>query len=259
MKLYNYNGILISGAFEDNISFSYAYDEDAQTNYTVFRINRNRVDGGNQFPFVRYVPSRTTAYELAVSEGWDMVINAGIGEGLIIEDSTLITDTAASAQAGVLPLTINGSGDLGYVEANTTGKGQTYINNGAVSAVCGFFPVIENYQNYNYPTNIPNTFELPNWVNAQRQVIGQFGNGDYCIITGAGRGVDNSVGLTIPQEQIIGKKLGLKFAYNLDGGGSTSTVLGERQVSPVYEGTHGRLRSLFIVFNGSDTFSVPNA
>lgn len=236
---------------------SYGFDSVSNTNYTIFRINRERNDGSKQFPFVRYYSARTTAKQLSELEGWNFVINAGIGEGLIIQDSTVITDTAASAQAGVLPLTIDADGMLGYTAADTTGHGSEYIQQGIVSAVCGFYPVIVDYENYDYPTDIPDTSSTT-WQYAQRQVIGQFGNGDYAILTCSGRGFDNSTGWTMADVQRICKSIGLKFAYNLDGGGSTQTVIENRQVNMVYEGTSGRLRTLFIVFNGTDEYNIPN-
>lgn len=257
MNLYNYNSVLINKdqLFSDNLSWYFGYDEDAETNYTMFRIYKQRTDGDKQYPFVRYIADKTTATELTENEGWLLAINAGIGEGLIIENSVVIQDTAASIQSGVLPLFIKNDGTLTFGEADTTGKGSTYVGQGVVSACCGFYPIIVDYEDYDYPP-VPETEEIPAWYHAQRQIIGQFGNGDYCIITGEGRSYDNSVGLTMAQAQTLCKKLGLKFAYNLDGGGSTQTAYGGRHVNLIYEGTSGRKRSTFIVFNGTDSFGA---
>ena len=74
------------------------------------------------------------------------------------------------------------------------------------------------------------------------------------LLTSEGRSFDNSVGLTMGDAQRICKTLGVKFAYNLDGGGSTQTVIGKRIVNSVYEGTSGRKRGTFIVFNGTTVF-----
>lgn len=260
MKIYDYLGKQqnTQDSFADNVAISYGFDETSHTNYTVFRINKKRVDGTLQFPFLRRVVPRSTAIELANSEGWVYVTNGGVGTGLVIENSVVIQDDSLPVEVGALPLSINQSGDLGYLEADTIGKGQTYVNQGVVSAFCGFFPVIVDYENFNYPTDIPGT-DTEAWQHAQRQIIGQFGNGDYLFIVSEGRSFDNSVGFTMSDVQRVCKKLGAKFAYNLDGGGSTQTVIGKRQVNQVYEGTSGRLRGTFLVFNGTDTFNIPNS
>lgn len=260
--LYNYRGetIDIAGernrSFQRNITVDYGFYEG--TNYSLIRVNRKRTDGNLQFPFVRYLTSRATPIELAQSEKWPIVINAGVGEGIVIENSILFQDTAATLQAGAMPLTIDTNGMLSFLEADTTGKGQQYIANGVVSAVVGFFPLVVDFGDYEYPTDIPNTFDNPGWVRAQRQIIGQYGNGDYAVITGDGRGFNGSLGFTIEEAQALCKALGLKFAYNLDGGGSTQTVIEQRNVTEIYEGTTGRKRSLHIVFNGTTQFEIPD-
>ena len=257
MYLYNKDGGIINAqsVFNDNINYRYEFDDVSSTNYAVFRINKKRIDGTLQYPFARYVSTRTTAKLLAENEGWLFVVNGGIGTGLIIENSVVIDDTESSAHPGTLPLSINSSGDLGYLEADTTGKGATYVSQGIVSALCGFYPIIDNYNEFNYPTDIPGT-DSQDWQYAQRQIIGQFGNGDYMFLVSEGRSFDNSVGLTMADAQRVCKKLGVKFAYNLDGGGSTQTVIGDRNVNLIYEGTSGRTRGTFFVFNGTTTFGT---
>lgn len=264
MYIYNYNGRLLNqGDFYRNITLDYG--RSSNTSYTVMRIFKKRIDGNYQYPFVRdrfrynspeqSESNQRSAYGLALEEGWYIVTNAGLWEGLSIENGILINDEAAERHAGAMPLTIDSNGDLGYTDADTTGKGQSLINNGIVSAICGFYPIIDNYENFDYPTEVGGSVGS---IRAQRSVIGQFENGDYCIITGEGRGFANSDGFTISDLQTICKGLGLRFAYNLDGGGSTQAVLGLKNLNHVYEGTTGRILGSCIVFNGTNTFSIPN-
>lgn len=249
--------------FDENLSFRYAFDDVSNTNYTVFRINKKRIDGSNQFAFGRCIATASqsslmkTPYELAIQEGWLITANGGTGTGLMIENSVVIDDTTLPVETGAIPLSIDQNGDLGYLDVDFIGKGQSYVNQGIVSAMCGFFPLIDNYEDFDYPTDIPGT-DTQSWQYAQRQIIGQFGNGDYMLLTSEGRNFDNSVGLTMTDVQRICKTLGVKFAYNLDGGGSTQIVHGKRIVNSVYQGTSGRKRGTFIVFNGLNTFSIPN-
>ena len=62
----------------------------------------------------------------------------------------------------------------------------------------------------------------------------------------------------IAEAQTICQKIGLKFAYNLDGGGSTETILGKKQINTIYENQTGRKVPSFIVFNGTDEYFVPS-
>lgn len=265
MDIYNYHGTHLNtqNVFDENVNIRYAFDETSHTNYTVFRINKKRIDGTTQYAFGRCIPNSAssvqlmkTPYELALQEGWILVTNGGIGTGLMIENGVVIDDTTPAEHSGVLPLSINQSGDLGYLESDTIGKGATYVSQGVVSAMCGFFPIVVDYEDFEYPS-IPDT-DTEAWRHAQRQIIGQFGNGDYMLLTSEGRSFDNSVGLTMADAQRICKTLGVKFAYNLDGGGSTQTVIGKRIVNSIYQGTSGRVRGTFIVFNGTDIFGAPN-
>lgn len=258
MQYYDYQGHAVNGVddFRQNVIIDYGRYED--TNYTMLRIFKKRLDGTYQYPFARDVWAGGTkggksCYQIAVDEGWLLALNGGLNEGLCIENGVLITDVTATNHAGAMPLTIDSNGDLGYVEADTTGTGQTLINQGIVSAVCGFFPIINNYENFNYPSTIGNLISSA----AQRNVIGQFDNGDYCIITSEGRNYAHSTGLVMAQMQNLCKSIGLRFAYNLDGGGSTQTVLGLKNLNHIYENDTGRTLASMIVFNGKTTFEKP--
>lgn len=265
MKIYNYQGTEQNQqeSFDENITVSYAFDEVSHTNYTVFRINKTRTDGTMQYPFCRCIKGsesdkkiRKTPYELALLEGWLLTANGGTGSGIMIENSVVINDTTLPAETGAIPLSIDADGTLGYLPVDFIGHGQEYVDSGIVSAMCGFYPIIDGYEDFDYPTDIPGT-STEAWQHAQRQIIGQFGNGDYMLLTSEGRSFDNSVGLTMADAQRICKTLGVKFAYNLDGGGSTQTVLGKRIINNIYEGTTGRTRGEFIVFNGMTQFEIP--
>ena len=59
--------------------------------------------------------------------------------------------------------------------------------------------------------------------------------------------------------QTVCKKLGLKFAYNLDGGGSTETMFCGKHFNTIYENVTGRKVPTFIVFNGGTVFDIPNS
>ena len=249
-------------SFDSNLSFSHSRLHD--TNYTMFRIFKKKIDGTTQHAFMRIlpnIPERKTAYEVATSEGWNFVINGGGWEGPTIENSIVKYDRAPYSGVGGTMITIDQNGDFGFKTDVQAGDGAALVQQGTVSAFYSLFPLIVNYENYDYPTDIPDTFGNHNWEIAQKQIVGQFENGDYFVLTSEARGFVNSVGFTIPQVQALCKSLGLKFAFNLDGGGSTQTILGKKRINHcIYDnnGTSERLLPGFIVFNGTDTFSIPN-
>lgn len=264
--MYDVNGNRISSSyFWENAHIDYEYDEATNANYTVIRVFKTKTDGSRQFPFV-YVPNGTGVAQkstLAMNQtkNFYIAINAGVfyvdggannlkPRGTVIQNGVLIQQGEDEATE-YYPLTIDGNGNFSYVKQGYSG--QTLVDNGIVSAVCGWCPWIIDYED---ARDIITDGYNPTF-NAQRQIIGQFGNGDYAIITCEGRNFDHSDGWTPSEAIAICKKIGLKFAYNLDGGGSTETVIGKKQINTIYEGANGRAVPTYIVFNGTDTFNVP--
>lgn len=265
MSIHNIDGEILAPTpyqdFADNSSIEHFVDSDTQTGYYLVRIFKQKRDGTNQFPFL-YAPGGSGAWSisaLAMNEQckFPLIINAGVGSasggsivprGVIIENGVLIQQ---GNQVNEYPLIIDNNGDLSYTEPNPDGA--TLVANGAISAICGFFPLVIDYE----PVDASVYQWATHWNDrAQRQIIGQFANGDYAIITCDGRDFDNSNGWTIPEAITICIKHGLKFTYNLDGGGSTETVVLHKQINLVYENQTGRGVATYLVFNGSDTFST---
>lgn len=250
--------------FMNNIDVDYQYDSTTNANYTVIRIYKNKIDGSKQFPFV-YAPNGDGAGTMSTlrmmnKNNFFIGINAGLFHhsdgtklpiGYLVENGVIIQEEIDTERKSY-PLTIDSSGNLSYCAYNADLQ-DLITNDNIVSVVSGWYPIIENYVN----TNI-NFIDIESSANtnAQRQIIGQFGNGDYCIITCEGRNYNHSDGWTIAEAQTICKKIGLKFAYNLDGGGSTETVIGKKQINSIYENNDGRIVPTYIVFNGTNTFDT---
>lgn len=242
--------------FRQNMTLDYGYDAATGTSYTNIRVYKKKTDGRLQYPFV-FAPNGDgspiySGLDVATAYGFPLTINAGCGgtfgspNGTLIQGGTVIQQGPTEQHPTALPLTIDNNGDLWYAAADADATDM--VANGIVSAVCGFMPIVKDYE------AVPDT----EWITgidhytqqAQRQIIGQYANGDYAIITCEGRNFANSPGWTIAQAQSICISLGLKFAYNLDGGGSTSVVIGKKQLNLIYEGATGRKVPAFIVFNG---------
>lgn len=261
-ELMRYINLLSGGSksdndiFRQNMTLDNGYDAETGTSYTAIRVYKKKTDGTLQYPFV-FAPNGdgTPIYsglDVANAYGFPLTINAGCGgtfgspNGTLIQNGVVIQQGPTQQHPTALPLTIDSNGDLWYAAADADAK--TMVLNGIVSAVCGFMPIIKDYEAV--PDTEWNTGIDHYTARAQRQIIGQYANGDYAIITCEGRGFANSSGWTIAEAQNICIKLGLKFAYNLDGGGSTSVVIGKKQLNLIYEGATGRKVPAFIVFTG---------
>lgn len=262
MAIYNASGNIIKDQMEefiDNMDFDYEFDSTSNANYTVIRIYQTKIDGTKQFPFV-FAPNGTgygqysTLDMMSHYQQWVMGMNAGIfnngkPDGIVIQNGVSVVNIPCVLHDGAYPLTIDEDGNLDFADPDADTA--ELISDGIVSAVCGFCPIVVDYEAVNA--------SYYNWIehyaqNAQRQIIGQFGNGDYAIITSEGRDHQGSDGWTIAEAIAICLKLGLKFAYNLDGGGSTETVLGKKHINDIYDNTTGRIVPTFICFTGGNTF-----
>lgn len=238
-----------------NIDVDYVYDADSSTNYTLVRVYRDKLDGSKQYPFV-YAPNENgipilSSYDVALAKGFAITINAGMGagwkgaDGMLIQNSQVLQHGPSIVNPDCRALTVNTDGDLGYAAVDA--DADELVSQGIVSAVCGFMPIVVDYSSV--PESEWNNIEHYDQA-AQRQIIGQFANGDYAIISCDGRGFNNSTGWTIVQAQRICLKHGLKFAYNLDGGGSTETVIQKKQLNLMYDGGTGRKIPVCIAFTG---------
>jgi hypothetical protein len=243
-------------------------DTSTGTNYYFVRIPQTRPSGRKQYPFVICPNGATSATQSAIdicrNAGYYAVINAGVFntssnaiDGITIENKKIILNTPTSVHPtnpqAARPLTINSNGILSYTEYNADAS--VLVSDGVVSCISGFMPIVVDGIKKSDWINLWN-----NWASkdAQRQIIGQFENGDYAVVTIEGRGFDESTGMTVYQAADLCISLGLDFAYLLDGGGSTETVIGGEQLNTIYEGITGRKVPSFIVFTGNATFSQNN-
>lgn len=273
MSAYDIDGIVIANIanketvynqFSEGFFLWQGRNTTTGTNYSIMRIFQKKADGSMQFPFV-YAPngvnrSNYSTLSMNIAKGFPFAINAGVFNmstfkpmGTLIQNGILLQqgdDTLPTwNKENQMVLTIDNNGLLGYAAYNSNGN--TLISNGIVSAVHSFCPIVIDYEDAKETISVP---YLDNDADAMRQVFGQFGNGDYCVVTAEGRDNESSVGFTVPQLTSLCLSLGLRFAFNLDGGGSTETVLRKKQINTIYEGPYGREVPNFIVFNGTTQF-----
>lgn len=257
MAIYTYKGKSADAVeiFDQNVSIQRMYDAQSATSYVMTRINKKRIDGNMQYPFVRCIVAKTTAYELAANENWYLVLNASYGSGFVIQNGVNVG--TQELQQGRRPLLVSTAGDLSALDLDQWHDAGG-VPPGCVSAVSGWGPLVIDYEDYTiddqYHTDSEGSVAT---IHAQRQIIGQYAGGDYCILTCEGRNYDNSAGWTYEEARRVIHAHGLKFAYNLDGGGSTQIVVGRKNLNLIYEGTYGRNVPNFLVFNGDSAYGRP--
>jgi len=122
-------------------------------------------------------------------------------------------------------------------------KATDILKDGTKTALTGFIPLIENHEIVS-----EELFKIAGHLKKHpRQVIAQFNNKDILILSCGGRGIDGE-GMTAYDLSRILKKLNVRFALNLDGGGSVSTVIGDHLITKKIDekGTKDRPRPNFL-------------
>ena len=237
--------------------------------YVFVRIPKTTNNGRKIMPKIRLTSkdgsldgAKRSALRYSIDNSSGFVINGGLFDvgtkqpiGQTIIDGVSIVNTPHQQGANnetisdteCYPLCIDVNGTLSapydrYVDT------AVMLADGVVQAVSGWGKLVENYA----ITEHDIAEEIVHPGRYCRQAIGQYQNGDYCVCTvdmsGYSNGIENESGLTYMELAQIFVDRGVKFAYSLDGGGSAETVIGERQLNAIYEGTEGRIAPTVISF-----------
>lgn len=229
----------------------------ADTDYVIARIFKSTITGDTIIPRVLAItPGGKTMKVLAGESDFVMGINAGIFDttdssclGTTITDGVVVTDHRDSITSGLSDtLCVDKNGNfLSYPYATTTAD---MLAAGVTQAVQGWCTVIDNYaatdiaaktEELNQPDN-PNTVLT---AKHPRTAVGQYKNGDYFVYICGGREA-NQAGVTCEEMQELFIAEGVKFAYNLDGGGSCNMMFFKKELAPY---TEGRTDPSYIIFN----------
>lgn len=178
----------------------------------------------------------------AFSEQHDylVVMNAGIfldpfsreADGITIIDGIIVKASGVELfpqEQYVLGITETGDFKTYYYE-----KAEKILQDSCIYAITGFVPLLEEGE----PVSTEILSVCPHWNEPHpRQIIGRLINGDYFIFTCDGRS-DHEKGMTLLEcMHTILKDFGesADFAFVLDGGGSTQTMVGKIQINAVIE------------------------
>lgn len=245
------------------ISIEYGRTDGA--GFYLIRIPRFTVSGKRILPKVALTAGEdgnpVSALDYARRENTVFTLNAGLfntstllpqGQtiigGVSVTNSPMTDDMGtAISDAECYPLCIDAQGDLSspYERSADTAR---MIDDGVRYAVTGWGQLLDNFAQ----TGTDKFNEIVHAGNYIRQCIGQYGNGDYmvCTVDMARNGeAANDGGMTYATLAALLISKGVKYAYALDGGGSCETVLGKRQINPIYEGTAGRAVPTVIRFD----------
>lgn len=213
------------------------------TSYWLMRINRETFDGKIILPKLKFTgasitdPAITDVKTFNDKNNYVAVINAGIfdlttslSDGIIIKDGVILQDTPIKTHPGQYTLGIGSGGKLKSYPPNVSAA-DILADNTNRHAVVGFVPIIEN--NVIVADSILNLCPHANEDNP-RQIIGQMANNDYIVCSFDGRGTGEA-GLTLKECAEILLNYNVKYAYNLDGGGSTQTFVSKKRINRLLE------------------------
>lgn len=234
--------------------------------YVFIRIPKTTNDGRTVMPKIALTSvdgsldgSKRSTLTYSRDNGCAVVMNAGLFNtttyqpvGQTILNGVAVVEEPMESDNGVpisdeqcYPLCIDADGTLSapYARSVTT---DTMIADGVTQSITGWGKLVEDFK----ITHDDIEAEIVHRGTYIRQSIGQYQNGDYAICTvDQSRGnVQNEAGLTYEALAQIFVDHGVKFAYSLDGGGSAETVIGHRQLNPIYEGSTGRAVPTVITF-----------
>ena len=213
----------VEDPYYNEIVYNTYFDDKSKSIYHVVDIPHMDKDG-NLIKLKKEIPNEpTTARKLSNKHQHSVVINSSVfnthnlvPSGVQIQDGEIIEDK----QSGTLR-TLGIKDDNTLVDFASDVPAQEILDQGIKNTVTGFYPILDGEEKPY--TTIENASSN---VNEQhpRQIIAQKPNKDLMFITVEGRNAA-SVGMTYDQMYDLCKDLGASYAYCLDGGGSTQTVV----------------------------------
>lgn len=228
------------------------------TSYVYIRIPKTTNDGKTVMPRIALTSidgsidgAKRSTLQYSRDNSSAIVVNAGLFNvttnqpvGQTILNGVSVTNTPMADDNGspisdteCYPLCIDANGTLSAPYPRSVDTG-TMLIDGITQAITGWGKIVDNFEIALEDIKA----EIVHGGLYIRQSIGQYQNGDYaiCTVDQSRNGVENEAGITYEALAQIFVDHGVKFAYSLDGGGSAQTVIGKRQLNPIYEGAVGR-------------------
>lgn len=228
---------------DDLVTVERLFDEPSQTYYFLTRIPHTDQDGAllKLEHAQALLTNGETVLEFAARMGHPKVaVNASMGElglpeGIRLPVGTQIVDGIIIQELpkpNRFTLGIKADNELVAYPAGTAG--QEMLDDGSIDALTAFVPLIVDHEPA--PQEV---LEITAGLTEPhpRQVIAQFDNLDLMFLSCGGRGID---GLGMTSSDLVrileAHEDDVKFAFNLDGGGSTSTVVDGELITKKIDG-----------------------
>ena len=192
---------------------------------------------------------RDTTSDMAENNNAVLAINGDYygarQSGYVIRNGKLYRDTSGNRDA----LVIQKNGEFKFVSESETSASEL-LQDGALQ-VFSFGPVLLNNGEISVGENDEVGMAM---ASNPRTAIGYLGNNHYVFVVSDGR-TSESAGLSLYELASFMKELGVKDAYNLDGGGSSTMVFkGEIINNPTTSGRSGEERAVSdIVYIGGES------
>ncbi|OJU26797.1 MAG: hypothetical protein BGN92_07200 [Sphingobacteriales bacterium 41-5] len=215
------------------------FDTVSETSYFLTEINSNKTN--LQMALAGKIAGETGT-EFAKRMDCCIAFNASLGInnpppgerhpiGIQIVDGVIIQDNINSRRytLGIKPENVL----VAYPPYETASN---ILNDGANYALTAFTPLIEKHKAVSQ--SVLNT--VGNYkVKHPRQVIAQYDNGNILVLSCGGRGYDGK-GMTAADVIRILSALDVRFAFMLDGGGSVTTMVKGKRITPMID-EHGTI------------------
>lgn len=245
--------------YKEYVNYEQKLDEASNCEYILTTIKKNTKNNERIFPRVRVTNenynSTTSLSDYMNNEEVLFAINAGIfntktnePECFLMSNKKVLIDRketyihTAPIDGGekrdeLYILGINKNGNLKIYPPKTTAN--EIISDGCIDAVMGFVPLIINHEPQ---TEVDKICPYGSYDKHPRQIIGEYDNGDYFVLTVL------KPGMTLQEARNLLQNLNVRIAYNLDGGSSTQTAFHKERLTPVYKEETGRKIPTIITF-----------
>lgn len=148
--------------------------------------------------------------------------------GIVVRSGEIIRESPVTSRDTLI---INGDGDFVMLTKNTRREWEEYRDSGAqIREAFTFGPALitgGEAISFNYREKISCGYPTP----AQRTVLCQTGPLEYMVFACEGPEQNKSAGLSLKEVVPLLLEKGVKEAYNLDGGSSTTLMMGETRIN----------------------------
>lgn len=229
----------------ENVCIKYLRSQVYKTTCWAIIINQRKFDGTTIIPRLEFTSGAIDNKNIKNVSQYTLlndmlcVINGGIfyetgnpddtilTEGYCIKDGIVLQDVDGTLHPNQYTLGIKTDGTLkAYPHSVTPSE---MISDGVNDAVVGFVPIIEDGE-----ISADNVLSICPHASVKnpRQIIGQLKTGDYIVFSCDGRTIGEE-GMTLKECANTLKEIfpNIKFAYNLDGGGSTQTFVRKKRIN----------------------------